>query len=100
MLPTIGTKRAVLAEFKKKEFNMITGSIWFAGNECIGIVQVIQENQIDEYRQTGNADFKYYIGVGKGQNEKTDAQYIAEWGMPFDRKAGNVLFNVIPGIPI
>lgn len=79
---------------------MITNQIWFAGNECIGIVQVVQEHQKQEYRQTGNADFKYYIGVGWGQNEKTDASYIAEHGMPFDSKAGDVLFNVIPGTPI
>jgi hypothetical protein len=79
---------------------MITGQTWFAGNECIGIVQVVQEHQKQEYRQTGNADFKYYIGVGWGQNEKTDASYIAEHGVPFDKKAGDVLFNVIPGTPI
>ena len=79
---------------------MITGSIWFAGNECIGIVQIVQEHQKQEYRQTGNADFKYYIGVGKGQNEKADAEFIADHGMPFDSKAGDVLFRVIPGAPI
>ena len=79
---------------------MITGQTWFAGNECIGIVQVVQEHQKQEYRQTGNADFKYYIGVGWGQNEKIDASYIAEHGVPFDAKAGNVLFNVIPGAPV
>jgi hypothetical protein len=79
---------------------MITGSIWFAGNECIGIVQIVQEHERDTYRQTGDADFKYYIGVGKGQNEKDDAQYISEWGVPFDKDAGNVLFNVMPSVPI
>jgi hypothetical protein len=79
---------------------MITGSIWFAGNECIGIVQIVQEHEKSEYRQTGNANFKYYIGVGQGQNEKTDASYIAEHGVPFDSRAGDVLFNVIPGAPV
>ena len=79
---------------------MITGQTWFAGNQCIGIVQVVQEHQKQEYRQTGNADFKYYIGVGWGENEKSDATYIAEHGVPFDSKAGDVLFNVIPGTPI
>lgn len=49
---------------------MITNQIWFAGNECIGIVQIVQEHDREAYRQTGNADFKYYIGVGQGQNEK------------------------------
>lgn len=77
---------------------MITGSIWFAGNQCIGIVQIVQEHERDSYRQTGDANFKYYIGVGQGQNERDDAQYIAEQGVPFDRDAGNVLFNVMPSI--
>ena len=79
---------------------MISGSIWFAGNECIGIVQVVQEHERDTYRQTGDADFKYYIGVGKGKNEKEDAQYISEWGVPFDKDAGDILFNVMPSAPI
>lgn len=79
---------------------MITGQTWFTGDQCIGIVQIVQEHQKQEYRQTGNADFKYYIGVGKGQNEKEDAQYIAEWGVPFPKDAGDKLFNVIPGTPI
>ena len=74
---------------------MITGSIWFAGNQCIGIVQIVQEHERDSYRQTGEANFKYYIGVGWGQDEKTDASYIAEHGVPFDTSAGNTLFNVI-----
>ena len=79
---------------------MITGQTWFTGNQCIGIVQIVQDHQKQEYRQTGNADFKYYIGVGQGQNEKADAEFIAQHGVPFDAKAGDVLFNVIPGTPI
>lgn len=79
---------------------MITGSIWFAGEHCVGVVQIVQEHQKAEYRQTGNADFKYYIGVGKGQYEKEDAQHIADYGMPFPSAAGDKLFNVIPGTPI
>lgn len=74
---------------------MITNSVWFAGNQCIGIVQIVQDHERDEYRQTGQANFKYYIGVGLGQNEKTDASYIADHGMPFDSNAGDVLFGVI-----
>lgn len=74
---------------------MITGSIWFAGNQCIGIVQIVQDHEKDNYRQTGKAYFKYYIGVGQGQNEKTDANYIAEHGVPFDVAAGNTLFRVL-----
>ena len=74
---------------------MITDSIWFNGNECIGIVQVVQDHERDEYRQTGKANFKYYIGVGQGQNKRADASYIAEWGVPFDVAAGNTLFRVL-----
>ena len=74
---------------------MITNSIWFAGNECIGIVQIVQEHERDEYRQTGTANFKYYIGVGRGYNEQDDARYIAENGMPFDVDAGNTLFRIL-----
>lgn len=74
---------------------MITKSTWFAGDHCIGIVQVVQEHQIDEYRQTGSAEFKYYIGVGQGQNERDDARHIADYGMPFDKLAGDTLFGEI-----
>lgn len=73
---------------------MITGQIWFTGNQCIGIVQIVQDHERDTYRQTGEANFKYYIGVGWGQDEKTDASYIAEHGVPFDVAAGNTLFRV------
>lgn len=73
---------------------MITNKIWFAGNECIGIVQIVQEHERDEYRQTGTANFKYYIGVGQGQDENDDARYIADHGVPFDKIAGDALFNV------
>ena len=79
---------------------MISNQIWFAGNHCIGIVQIVQDHEVEEYRQTGDANFKYYIGVGQGQNERADAQYISEHGMPFDKAAGDVLFNVMPGMPI
>jgi hypothetical protein len=74
---------------------MITGSKWFTGNECIGIVQIVQDNQKDDYRQTGNANFKYYIGVGQGQNENVDARHIADYGLPFDKLAGDALFGVV-----
>lgn len=73
---------------------MITNQTWFTGNQCIGIVQIVQDHQKDQYRQTGEADFKYYIGVGWGQDEKTDASYIAEHGVPFDKVAGDALFRV------
>jgi hypothetical protein len=79
---------------------MITGVRWFAGTHCVGIVQIVQEHEKDTYRQSGEADFKYYIGVGWGEDEKTDMSYIAEHGTPFDKDAGNVLFNVMPSFPM
>jgi hypothetical protein len=79
---------------------MITGKIWFTSAKCVGIVQVVSEDQKSTYRQTGNADFEYYIGVGWGEDEKTDASYIAEHGATFPKAAGDVLFNVIPGTPV
>ena len=72
---------------------MITGVRWFTGRSFIGIVQVVQDHQKDVYRQTGIADFKYYIGVGAGADEKADAAYIAEYGSTFDFAAGKVLFE-------
>lgn len=73
---------------------MIIDQIWFTGNQCIGIVQIVQEHEREEYRQTGQANFKYYIGVGQGQDEKADASYIADHGVPFDKAAGDALFHV------
>jgi hypothetical protein len=73
---------------------MITGVRWYAGRDCVGIVQVVQDHQKDQYRQTGEADFKYYIGVGKGDVEKEDTQYVVDYGMPFDKVAGDALFGV------
>lgn len=72
---------------------MITGVRWFSGRHCIGIVQVVQDHQKDTYRQTGVADFKYYIGVGAGSDEKSDAAHIAAYGSPFDYAVGNVMFG-------
>lgn len=74
---------------------MITGIRWYAGAHCVGIVQIVQDHQKDQYRQTGEADFKYYIGVGWGEDEKTDSTYIAEHGVPFDKTAGDKLFRVL-----
>ena len=74
---------------------MITGVRWFTSSKCVGIVQIVQDHQVEEYRQTGMADFKYYVGVGWGEDEKTDMTYIAEHGAPFDVAAGNTLFRVL-----
>ena len=74
---------------------MITGIRWYTSTHCMGIVQIVQDHQKDQYRQTGEADFKYYIGVGAGNDEKYDMNYIADHGAPFDRAAGDVLFGVL-----
>jgi hypothetical protein len=74
----------------------VIDSRWYAGTQCIGIVQVVQDHQLETYRQTGEAEYKYYIGTGWGEDEKTDASYIAEHGIPFDVIAGNALFGVTP----
>lgn len=80
---------------------MITGVRWFSGRHCIGIVQIVQDHQKEEYRHGGDfTDFKYYIGVGWGEDEKTDMSYIAEHGSHFDQSAGNLMFNVVPGTPV
>jgi hypothetical protein len=71
----------------------VVGSVWYG---YIGIVQVVQAHQLEYYRQTGDAQYKYYIGVVDGKNEKEDAERIAAFGMPFDVVAGNALFGVSP----
>lgn len=73
---------------------MITGVRWFTSQHSMGIVQIVQDHQKDQYRQTGEADFKYYIGVGGGKDEKYDMNYIADFGAPFDKAAGDALFRV------
>jgi hypothetical protein len=74
---------------------MITGVRWFTNRDgCMGIVQIVQDHQKDIYRQTGEADFKYYIGVGSGLDEKADMNHIADYGCPFDKAPGDVLFGV------
>lgn len=49
---------------------MIVNSHWFTSSHCVGVVQIVQEHEKEEYRQTGTANFKYYIGVGWGQDKK------------------------------
>ena len=78
----------------------ILGVRWFSGRHCIGIVQVISDEEVSTYRQTGNAEYKYYIGSGVGHDEKEDMQTIADWGISFDKEAGDVLFKVYKGEPI
>lgn len=75
---------------------MITGVRWFTGLQgCFGIVQIVPDHQKDQYRQTGEADFKYYLGAGYGEDEKEDMNVIADRGAPFDVAAGNVLFRIL-----
>ena len=73
---------------------MITGVRWFTSGVCIGIVQVVQDHQKEQFRQTGQADYKYYIGPGAGVDEKNDMESISDWGAPFDKVAGDALFGV------
>ena len=73
---------------------MITGVKWFIGRTCIGIVQIVQDHEKEDYRQTGVANFKYYIDVVAGRDEQEDTQHIADYGAPFDKVAGDALFNV------
>jgi len=73
---------------------MITGVRWFTNRTCVGIVQVVQDHQKDEYRQTGLADFKYYISGVPGEDEETDKLYVASFGVPFPTNAGDLMFGV------
>jgi hypothetical protein len=76
---------------------MIEGVRWYTGRVCIGIVQVVPDHQKEHYRQTGDADFKYYIGLGGGRDERQDMQTIAELGVAFETAAGDILFGVNRG---
>lgn len=78
----------------------ILGVRWYSGRSCIGIVQYIEDEEVSLYRQTGDADYKYYIGLGLGHDEKEDMQTIADWGTTFDKASGDVLFKVYKGEPI
>ncbi len=73
---------------------MITGVRWYTSRDCIGIVQIVQDHEKEQYRQTGEADFKYYIGISQGVDERFDMEGIANWGAPFDKVAGDALFGV------
>ena len=75
----------------------ILGIRWFSGRDCIGIVQYIDDAEVPQYRQTGDANYKYCIGRGFGHDEKEDMQTIADWGSTFDKSAGDVLFKVYKG---
>lgn len=72
---------------------MITAMRWYNSRACIGIVQVVQDHELDRYRETGKANFRYYIGLGNGLSEQADSKYIAEWGASFDTAAGDLIFS-------
>lgn len=57
---------------------------WFNGRSCVGVVRV------NEYTNGS----KYYIGVGNGEDEEQDIEFIAAWGSKFPNDAGDVLFGV------
>ena len=63
----------------------ILDSVWFTpmGGACIGIVMV--ETQYD-----GPV---FYIGVGAGVNQQTDARHIASTGARFPWNAGAEIFG-------
>lgn len=58
----------------------VIDAMWY---NAVGIVLAY-----DEYE-----GFQYFIGVGDGFDEKTDAKKIADWGSKFDHQAGDVLFD-------
>lgn len=58
----------------------ILNSIWF---NTIGIVCI--KNEI--------GTIKYYIGQGKGINQKEDEVHIAEYGMPINKNILIEFFN-------
>lgn len=61
----------------------IVDKMWFTGQECVGIVKVR-----DPYDGV-----IYYIGVGQGYDEDSDAEHIASWGAKLPQSAGIALFG-------
>lgn len=57
---------------------------WFCGRNGTGIVRV--EDKYD--------GIKYYIAGIEGYNEQQDMRFIADYGTPFPKDAGDVLFGV------
>ena len=53
----------------------IIQSWWFTPplQPCIGIIKV----------ETETGKNKFYIGTGKGENQKADEEYIKKFGTPF-----------------
>lgn len=53
----------------------IIQSWWFTPplQPCIGIIKV----------ETETGENKFYIGIGKGENQKADEEYIRWFGTPF-----------------
>ena len=57
---------------------------WFCGRTNVGIVKVNDEFE----------GVKYYIASVSGLDEKSDMQFIADWGSTFPKSVGDVLFGV------
>jgi hypothetical protein len=72
---------------------MITGKRVFKSKFHISIVQTISENEHDLYEKTGNADFKYWIGVG-ACNTTGEWKAVADLFESFEKSAGDELFKV------
>ena len=68
---------------------MITGVHWFGS---VGIVQVVRPEEKEQFRQTGEADFDYYIGKAFNDNE------IERTGVLFPKGPGDLLFGRLPRI--
>jgi hypothetical protein len=63
----------------------ILDTYWFTNrDDTTGIVRV----------ETDYDGIKYYISPVSGDDERMDAQYVAEWGSTFPSNAGDVLFGV------
>jgi hypothetical protein len=57
---------------------------WYNGYDCVGIVYAH-----DDYDGP-----KFYIGVGRGEDEEEDVQKIMSWGARFDPALGCLMFGV------
>ncbi len=66
---------------KKKLFNVL-GQVWFTlrQDQIIGIVLM----------NNGHED-KAYIGMGKGEDEQSDVDFILAWGKPFPVEAARLM---------
>ena len=64
---------------EKDQDYQIIDSVWF---DKVGIVKISNKYQ-----------HKWYIGVGKGKNQKLDEEYVAKRGCPIDINSLAYFFN-------